>query len=45
VSWLFTACLGPWAGWLAACNSLNTIKFEASPVMGVIHVKIPRSLT
>ena len=31
VSWLFTACLGPWSGWLAACNSLNTIKFEVRP--------------
>ena len=28
VGWLFAGCLGPWAGWLAACNSLNTIKFE-----------------
>lgn len=32
VGWLFAACLGPWAGWLAACNSLNTIKFEVITV-------------
>jgi hypothetical protein len=40
IGWLFALCLGPWAGWLAAVNSLNTIKFEVNVILNHRHRRI-----
>lgn len=45
VGWLYAACLGPWAGWLAACNSLDTIKFEVITIMTFILFLLSLVLT